>query len=75
VTQMGIVGAIRMPRCRWRQGQSQVFSRCQRRQAQVDGLIREVFLAGVSTRRVRKTLEVVLGEGVASSLAISPAWQ
>ena len=64
-----------MPRCRWRQGQSQVFSRRQRRQAQVDGLIREVFLAGVSTRRVGKTPEVVLGEELASSLAISPACQ
>jgi len=66
VTQMGIVTAIRVPRCRWGQGESQVFSRYQRRQAQVDGLIREVFLAGVSTRRVGETLEVVLGEGVSA---------
>jgi len=66
VTQMGIVTAIRVPRCRWGQGESQVFSRYQRRQAQVDGLIREVFLAGVSTRRVGETLEVVFLAGVST---------
>ena len=68
VTQIGIVTAIRVPRCRPEQGKgdSRVFSRYRRRQAQVDGLIREVFLAGVSTRRVGETLEAVLGEPVSA---------
>ena len=66
VTQMGIVTGIRVPRARQGSGESQAFSRYQRRQAQVDGLIREVFLAGVSTRRVGETLEAVLGERVSA---------
>jgi len=68
VTQIGIVTAIRVPRCRPEQGKgdSRVFSRYRRRQAQVDGLIRAVFLAGVSTRRVGETLEAVLGEPVSA---------
>jgi transposase-like protein len=55
-----------VPRARQGSGESQAFSRYQRRQAQVDGLIREVFLAGVSTRRVGETLEAVLGERVSA---------
>ena len=66
VTQMGIVTAIRVPRARRGSGESHIFSRYQRRQAQVDGLIREVFLAGVSTRRVGESLEAVLGERVSA---------
>jgi transposase-like protein len=67
-TQIGIVTGIRVPRCRTgpRGSKSQVFTRYQRRQAQVDGLIREVFLAGVSTRRVGETLAAVLGEPVSA---------
>lgn len=66
VTQMGIVTAIRVPRAREGGGESQVFTRYQRRQAQVDRLIREVFLAGVSTRRVGEALEAVLAERVSA---------
>jgi transposase-like protein len=68
VTQIGIVTGIRVPRCRTGSGGSgsQVFTRYQRRQAQVDGLIRDVFLAGVSTRRVGETLQAVLGEPVSA---------
>src|SRR3972149_270852 len=39
-----------------------VFSCYQRRQEQVNEVIRDVFLAGVSTRRVGETLEALLGE-------------
>jgi len=63
-TQIGIVTAIRVPRVRQGGAQYQVFSRYRRRQAQVDRLIREMFLAGVSTRRVGETLEAMLGERV-----------
>jgi len=66
VTQIGIVTGIRVPRCRTRPSGSRVFTRYQRRQAQVDGLIRDVFLAGVSTRRVGETLQAVLGEPVSA---------
>jgi transposase-like protein len=61
VTQYGIVTAIRVPRARSGDVERSVFSAYKRRQAQVDLLIREVFLAGVSTRRVGETLESLLG--------------
>lgn len=63
-TQIGIVTAIRVPRARGTVGERSVFSRYQRRQAQVNQLIRDIFLAGVSTRRVGETLGALLGERV-----------
>ena len=65
-TQIGIVTAIRVPRARESIGQRSVFSRYQRRQGQVNQVIREVFLAGVSTRRVGETLKGLLGEQVSA---------
>jgi len=65
-TQIGIVAAIRVPRARDSVGQCSVFSRYQRRQGQVNQVIRETFLAGVSTRRVGETLEALLGERVSA---------
>jgi putative transposase len=66
VTQYGIVTAIRVPRARNGDGERSVFSRYQRRQAQVDLLIRDVFLAGISTRRVGEVLEGLLGTPVSA---------
>jgi transposase-like protein len=51
-TQIGIVTAIRVPRGRAAVPERSVFSRHQRRQGWVNQVIRETFLAGVSTRRV-----------------------
>ena len=65
-TQIGIVTAIRVPRARGGSLERSVFSRYHRRQAQVDQVIREVFLAGVSTRRVGETLAALLGEPVSA---------
>ena len=65
-TQVGIVTAIRVPRARGQAVERSVFSRYQRRQEQVNGVIRDVFLAGVSTRRVGETLEALLGERVSA---------
>src|SRR5213593_1358284 len=65
-TQIGIVTAIRVPRARGQVVQRSVFSRYQRRQAQVNRAIRDVFLAGVSTRRVGETLEALLGDRVSA---------
>lgn len=65
-TQMGIVTAIRVPRARTESVKSSVFSRYQRRQEQVNAAIRNVFLAGVSTRRVGETLEALIGERVSA---------
>jgi transposase-like protein len=65
-TQIGIVTAIRVPRARGQVVGRSVFSRYQRRQRQVNEVIREVFLAGVSTRRVGEALEAMLGEPVSA---------
>jgi putative transposase len=66
VTQYGIVTAIRVPRARSGEVERSVFSAYRRRQAQVDLLIRDIFLAGVSTRRVGETLESLLGTPVSA---------
>lgn len=65
-TQVGIVTAIRVPRARDPVPERSVFSRYQRRQGQVNQVIRETFLAGVSTRRVGETLGALLGETVSA---------
>lgn len=65
-TQIGIVTAIRVPRARGESVQRSVFSSYQRRQEQVNDVIRDVFLAGVSTRRVGETLKAILGERVSA---------
>jgi transposase-like protein len=65
-TQIGIVQGVRVPRARTSVGDRQVFRRYQRRQVQVNALIREVFLAGVSTRRVGQALQGILGEAVSA---------
>jgi putative transposase len=66
VTQFGIISAIRVPRRREGGTEQGVFSRYQRRQAQVAALIRETFLAGVSTRRVGEVVSGLLGESVSA---------
>lgn len=65
-TQIGIVTGVRVPRARTVTVERSVFRRYQRRQAMVDNMIRDVFLAGVSTRRVGETLEALLGERVSA---------
>lgn len=65
-TQIGIVSGIRVPRARAVTVERSVFRRYQRRQAMVEKMIRDVFLAGVSTRRVGETLEALLGERVSA---------
>jgi putative transposase len=66
MTQFGIISGIRVPRRREGGADQSVFSRYQRRQAQVNGLIREAFLAGISTRRVGEVVSNLLGESVSA---------
>ena len=65
-TQIGVVTSMRVPRARGESVQRSVFSRYQRRQAQVNDVIREVFLAGVSTRRVGECLQAILDDRVSA---------
>src|SRR3989337_2171582 len=65
-TQLGIVTGIRVPRARGEPVSHSVFSRYKTRHQQRNDVIREVFLAGVSTRRVGEALQAVLGERVSA---------
>jgi len=62
LTQLGLVEHLRVPRDREGDYQPTIMARYQRRQGQVTRLVREAFLAGVSTRRVGEVLAPVLGE-------------
>jgi len=62
LTELGLVEHLRVPRDREGRYQPGVLERYQRRQERVNRLIREVFLAGVSTRRVGEVLAPVLGQ-------------
>jgi putative transposase len=67
VTQIGIVQGVRVPRARGLRADHAAFGRYQRRQAEVNQLIRDVFLRGVSTREVGRVLETMLGERVSAA--------
>ena len=60
-TTLGVLPDLRVPRSRDGRFRSAVLPRYQRRQAAVDGLLRETFLAGVSTRRVGEVTQPLLG--------------
>jgi putative transposase len=65
-TQIGVIKGVRVPRACPGGHERGVFHRYQRRQAYVDAFIRDIFLAGVSTRRVGAVLERLLGEPVSA---------
>lgn len=60
VTGVGLVEALPIPRTR-RGYQTQVFDRYQRRQAELDEAICDMFVGGVSTRRVGDVVESLTG--------------
>jgi transposase-like protein len=64
-SQYGVIKALRMPRAR--QGFSSVIlPNYQRRQTEINRMIRDMFLAGVSTRRVGEVLFQVWGQAVSA---------
>jgi transposase-like protein len=62
LTALGLVERLKVPRDRNGSYQPILLERYQRRQQEVNRLVRESFLAGVSTRRVGEVLAPVLGE-------------
>jgi len=66
LTELGPVEHIRVPRDRDGSYRTKVLPRYQRRQTRVNRMVREMFLSGVSTRRVQDVIEPVLGEGVSA---------
>jgi len=60
LTDFGLLDVVRVPRDRGAEYQPRVFERYQRRQDRVNGLVREMFLCGVSTRKVEEVLAPIL---------------
>lgn len=60
-TAFGLVEQILVPRCRRSRYVQTVFESYRHRHKEVDSLVKEMFLAGVSTRRIGEVLEPVLG--------------
>ena len=60
-TALGVLPELRVPRSRDGGFHPTVLPRYQRRQEAVNGLLRETFLAGVSTRRVGEVVQPLLG--------------
>lgn len=62
LTELGLVEHLRVPRDREGEYQPTVIERYQRRQERVNGLLKDCFLGGLSTRQVGAVLAPVLGE-------------
>jgi len=67
MTHVGLIQAIRVPRLRHGGFRTQVFRRYQRCERLVEDRIRDVFLAGISTRRVGAAISALLETKVSSS--------
>lgn len=66
LTEFGFLDEIRVPRDREGIYQPAVFERYQRRQERVNQMVREMFLLGVSTRKVREVLTPLLEEPISA---------
>lgn len=66
-TDLGLVRELQVPRTRDGGYRPEVFSRYQRRQEGVNRAVKDIFLAGVSTRRVGEVLKPLLGTSPSAS--------
>ena len=66
LTELGLVERLRVPRDREGRYKSKVIPRYQRRREEVTRLVREMFLRGVSTRKVEEVVKPLLGKGVSA---------
>ncbi len=66
LTEFGLLDTIRIPRDREGSYRPGVIPRYKRWQQRVDRLVREMFLSGVSTRRVEEVVKPLLGEGISA---------
>jgi transposase-like protein len=60
LTDFGLLDVVKVPRDRAGLYQPGVFERYQRRQERVNNLVKEMFLSGVSTRKVQEVLDPIL---------------
>ena len=64
--ELGLIEELRVPRARKEIEPSKILKRCYRLQGEIVPLIRDMFLAGVSERRVGEVLEPILGSKVSA---------
>lgn len=64
-TMFGVIKSLRVPRARERYS-SRIIPRYQRRQEEINRMVRSMFLAGVSTRRVGEVLTKIKGENISA---------
>ena len=64
---LGLIENLRVPRARQSIAQSQILQRYRKRQGQINRLVRDMFLSGVSTRAVGEVLEPMLGSTISAS--------
>ena len=67
VTEFGTIDELRIPRLRKGAFNNRVFERYQRHRTEVDNLLQNIFLAGVSTRRVGEILQPLLQTKVSAT--------
>lgn len=67
ITHVGLIQDLRVPRLRHGGFRTKVFRRYQRCEQLVEALIRDVFLAGISTRRVGAAISALLETKISSS--------
>lgn len=66
-TQFGLINDLQVPRLRYASFQTRVFERYQRFQPQVEDLMKDTFLKGVSTRKIGGLFEKLLETKVSSA--------
>jgi len=66
LTELGMLEHLRVPRDRDGAYQISVLPRYQRRQEKVNQMVREMFLNGVSTRKVQEVVEPLLGAAISA---------
>lgn len=71
VTALGRISGLRVPRMRSERFQTVLWHHYRRRVSPVDRAVIESFLCGVATRKVKRSLRSILGEGSPSHQAVS----
>jgi len=71
VTALGRISSLRVPRMRSKQFETVLWRHYRRRAAPIDRAVIESFLCGVATRKVKRTLRSILGDGSPSHQAVS----
>ena len=64
LTEFGLLEEIKVPRDREGRYRTEIFERYQRRQERVNNMVREMFLMGVSTRKVQEVVAPLLEEPI-----------